>query len=197
MVKILYFLEDLAQERFITAVVDRVAEEEGRSDTALDNDVRNSAGGQGQVIQEFDRFLRTSPRVEPDLLVVVIDADCEGEARRRARLASLIERTEYAGRTVLGVPNPHIERWYMADPVALQLVTGSPGLAALPPIRCQRDLYKMRLREEFAKGGVTPPLGGAEYADEIVSAMDIYRASKNDTSFDTFVRDLRNYFRPA
>ncbi len=85
----------------------------------------------------------------------------------------------------------------MADPVALQLVTGSPGLAALPPIRCQRDLYKMRLREEFAKGGVTPPLGGAEYADEIVSAMDIYRASKNDTSFDTFVRDLRNYFRPA
>lgn len=199
MTKIVYFLEDLAQETFVRALVERIAVETGVEGSVLEHVVRNATGGYGRVVSEFGRFLTTAmlPDLgrESDLLMPVIDADCEGASKRRRRLQHLVESAGYSGPTIFTVPDPHTERWHMADPVALQLVARSPGLSALPPVRCQRDLYKSLLLGEFQKGGLSPVLGGAEYAADIVSLMDLYRAGQNDRSLATFVEELRDFFR--
>jgi len=44
----------------------------------------------------------------------------------------------------------------------------------------------------FRQAGISPPLGGVEYADEIVALMDLYTASQNAPSLGRFIQDLRN-----
>jgi hypothetical protein len=39
--------------------------------------------------------------------------------------------------------------------------------------------------------GQIPTLGGIEFAQELVAAMDLYRAAKNDRSLALFVEDMR------
>jgi hypothetical protein len=51
-----YFLEDIAQERFITALVQRIASEQAIPAGDLQHDVRNATGGVS--IREFKQFLR-------------------------------------------------------------------------------------------------------------------------------------------
>jgi len=64
-------------------------------------------------------------------------------------------------------------------------------MPALPPPRCRKDLFKRALMDSFTAGGLFPSLGGAEYAEDIVSEMDVYEASSNDSSLGAFVTDLR------
>ena len=47
------------------------------------------------------------------------------------------------------------------------------------------------------EAGHPPTLGGLEFAQELVGAMDLYRASKNDHSLGAFVNDLRGKLRLA
>ena len=43
--------------------------------------------------------------------------------------------------------------------------------------------------------GVTPPLGGIEYAKDIVNAMNLQRMEQVDTSFGKFLKDIHNKFK--
>ena len=104
----------------------------------------------------------------------------------------------YPGEIVVAIPEPHIERWYLADPRAVGAVLGATDDRPVPRGRCQRDLYKRRLREAFrhvSKGSVDPPLGGIEYGEDIAAAMRIEVARQNCQDFDRFVVDLTRVFR--
>lgn len=186
------FVEDIGQVRFLTRLMERVAAEQEPSLQARII-TRNATGGGARVIAELRRFVRDLPTEEetPDLIVVALDCDC----RRRSRVVRDLQKL-LAGRVsseiVFALPEPHVERWYLADQAALQRVTGAPGMPSLPPPRCRKDLFKRALADAFGAGDLYPSLGGVEYAEEIVSEMDLSVAARNDASLGAFIQDFRH-----
>lgn len=181
------FLEDVAHERFVTSIVKKVAKDAG---IAVTFDIRNASGGAPRMLAELRRFLRQYKKAgyaEYDLLIVVQDTDCKGEGAVKNGVNSTLEKAEYLGETIVAAPDPHIEIWYLADPNAVQAVSGSDRLAPIPSGECDKDIYKHRMRNEFGDD----PLGGTERALSIVAAMDMYRAGRNVRSLGNFVQELR------
>jgi len=191
---ICYFLEDIAHERFLKTLVARLAEEQGISPDRIIHDVRNASGGRGKVLEEFRQFLDDLSRQSwtPDVLVVAVDGDCVGYRQRREEIRRLADRKGYRGFIACAVPNPHIERWYLADPEPLQRIAGVQPVC--PRYKCQRDFYKQALRDVFRQAGFQPLLGGAEYGEDIARGIDIYKVGRIDTGFKHFVEDLRTAF---
>lgn len=194
-----YFLEDVAQERFLQALVERIAQDLGWPREALRHNPRNVAGGQGTATTALRQFLRDVRRGRErpfDVLVVVLDGNCQGYAKKRNEIQAITEQTGYAAPLVCAVPDPHIERWYLADPAALRQVIGTEAHPFLPPYKCERDRYRRALREAFAQAGFIPPLGGAEYGPELAEVIDLYAVGRTDPAFRHFVEDLRAALAP-
>ncbi len=182
------FAEDAAHEAFLGPFIRRMATEEGAS---ADVRVRSSVGGHGRAMSEFDLFQKAVMRhhlATPDLVVICIDANCKkyAQAHRDIEAHAIPSLREYM---VIACPDPHIERWYMADPEGFALVVG-----ATPPTRqrkCGRDVYKALLRNTIHQAGHLAPLGGIEFAPELIERMDLFRAGKNDKSLKAFADELK------
>ena len=186
--EIALFGEDFAHQRVIGALVERLADECG-IDVRLD--WRSAVRGHGRVVHEFKRYLQDLAGQErrSDLIVVATDANCRGWNER----AGEIGNPDAPAPMVLAVPDPHIERWLLLDGAAFKSVFGR-GCDA-PDRKCDRDLYKQRLVEAIHTTGITPILGGIEFAEDIVRSMDVERAMRADRSLERFVDDLRAAFR--
>ena len=145
----------------------------------------------GRALEEFQTFQRAMKQLAnpiPDLIVVGIDGNCVSFAKRREEI---LQKTEAAFQNcvVAACPDPHIERWYLADPEAFQQVVGRrPTVTA---DKCRRDFYKKLLVTSIREAGHLPTLGGVEFAEELALAMDLYRAGKGDGSLKAFLDDLR------
>lgn len=192
-----YFLEDIGQEKFIRALVQRVAAGVGYAALELRDEVRNAAGGSGQALAQFEQFLerrKQGRESDFDVLVVAIDSNCVGAAQRSQDILARARQKGYLGLMVCATPDPHIEKWYLADPQGFQARFQSPHLATVPRSKCERDRYKRALVQALGDAGVEAPLGGAEYGEDIVAGMDLYRAGKNDAALGRFVSDLRSAF---
>jgi len=135
------------------------------------------------------RDLRRQGSPWPDLIVAATDANCKGLNERVGEIGHDDTPTPM----VLAIPDPHIERWLLLDGAAFKTVFGI-GCDA-PDQKCDRGRYKQRLIEAIHAAGTTPLLGGIEYAEDIVMAMNIDRASRLDRSFKRFVEDLRDEFQ--
>ena len=61
--------------------------------------------------------------------------------------------------------------------------------------KCERNHYKRLLADAVRRGDHPPTLGGIEFATELVDAMDLYRAGKDDSSLRTFVDAFRAKLR--
>lgn len=185
-IRIGYFLEDIGHQTFLEALVERIAREMAMPHARLRAEVRNATGGRGQVFQELRDFLRdvSRERERPfDLLVVAIDGNCRGYRQTRDDILDVATQSDYAGPIACAVPNPHIERWYLADPLALQQVLEVDHVPDAPRYKCERARYKQVLRETIRQAGVVAPLGGLEYGADIVASLDLYTAGKADTGF--------------
>ncbi len=182
------FMEDIAHEKFITSLVERIASESG---TKVEFDVRNATRGIPQMRGELRRFLRDHTQIGNsifDILIIVQDADHNSEAETKNEIQRHIERIGYPGETIVAVPDPHIEAWYLADPISIQAIGGSQNLIQTPQGDSEKDRYKRELSRAFPYA----PLGGIEYADEIVMNMDLYCAGRNVSSLRHFIDDLRS-----
>jgi len=186
-IEVVYFFEDLAHEQFVRALVRRVAQQKG---LRLDERVRNATLG-SRVWIELKQFLRDLRREEeplPDVLIVVVDGNCQSAAEVRRRIASEVEQSEVSvPHLVCAVPDPHIERWYIEDQQALPQVVRE----AKPPklaYKCEKDRYKAALKQAIRAAGVEPILGGAEYGEQIAEHL---QPSRLDESFQLFWEDLR------
>lgn len=198
---VLYFLEDIAHEKFIRALVDRVAhqvaEALGISSLQIKEEVRNATGGRGATLTEFSRFLRENKGLVSDILIVAIDANCRRYTRQKQEILSLVKIAEIRWQVVCAVPDPHIERWYLSDPSAIPRAFGvkSDYQVELPKYKCKRGWYKNELRRIIENAaGFVPQLGGAEYGQEIAKAMDLYTAVKGDRALKHFIDDLKQAF---
>jgi hypothetical protein len=126
--------------------------------------------------------------VMPDLLVVIIDANCTGWADCRRDLAEFIDLKLFSA-IAIGCPDPHIERWCFADPQAIMKVLGCP--CPKDPGKCERGVYKRLLRETILMAGQPILTDEMEYAPELVNEMDLFTAGKNQPSLRHFVEDVR------
>ena len=188
--RVTLFLEDVGHERFVDSLVRRVADE---ACFPIELDIRNARGGASQLDQQFVQFLQDCAVADmrPDLVVVIRDTDCAGVGAVKSRYSRLMKDEGYTGNVVVGAPEPHIECWYLADPLALQRVLRASTRAPVPDSKCGKGIFKQLLSKTVTDAGVVPLLGGIEYAERVVAEMDIYRAAVNVPSLDTFIRDLR------
>ncbi|MFV9691735.1 MAG: hypothetical protein ACNY01_12325 [Desulfobacteria bacterium] len=49
--------------------------------------------------------------------------------------------------------------------------------------------------EAMQNAGMVPPLGGMEYARDIVDAMDLQRMEQANTSFGKFLKELKHILK--
>lgn len=94
---------------------------------------------------------------------------------------------------MIGCPDPHVERWYLADAVAFEQVVGAPP----GPDRgkCERYAYRRMIEGTAATSGIPLLTGTADLAPDIVARMDLFRAGKSQACLGHFVSDLRAALR--
>jgi hypothetical protein len=182
------FVEDRAHEEFLKALLERLAYEKRKG---INIRIRSARGGHGRALKEFSLYQASVLKgfvgmTMPDLLVIAIDTNCKPLHKAKREIESIIH-VNYKDRVILACPDPHIERWYVADPDSLK------GIIGVRPVvgrkKCKRDYYKTVLSKALISAGYPTTLGGIEFAREIVQAMDLYRAAKTERSLKLFLDD--------
>jgi len=188
--EIALFVEDHAHQLFLTALISRMANEYG---IQIKPNWRNVRRGHGAVIRELKEYVRDLQRDRaglPDLVIVATDANCKG---MKERLNEIITATkEQPIDIVCAIPDPHIERWLLLDSAAFKTVFGRGCMA--PDYKCERARYKKLLIEAILETGITPSLGGIEFAEDIVRAMDFHRVGRIDPSLGRLLEELQAVF---
>lgn len=185
------FVEDFAHQQFLAALLKRLAAEYR---VPIKLDWRNARRGHGAVVRELKQYLRDLQLGRdrlPDLVVVATDANCKGLTERTREVKEVTDKVAVS--TVCAVPAPHIERWLLVDSSAFKKVFGR-GCDA-PDEKCERARYKKMLVDAIRNAGITPSLGGFEFAEDIVNGMDLDRAGGNDVSLSRLVAELRSAFK--
>ena len=127
-----------------------------------------------------------------DLVVVGIDGNCSTFANARDEIQRATRPT-FIHRLVVACPDPHVERWYLADPPSFNAVVGDqPKVGSR---KCARDHYKQILADSIQRAGHPATLGGIEFAPELAAAMNLYRAGRNAVSLKAFLDELRAKLR--
>jgi hypothetical protein len=178
------FAEDRAHEELL----ERMGREQQR---VVQVRVRSARGGHGQAIQELKLYQRSMLKgvtgtTLPDLLVVAIDSNCKSYNETLTTINDALQ-DEFRGLAVGACPDPHIERWYLADLDTFQEVVGvRPKLGKQ---KCERDLYKRLLADAVVEAGHPATLGGIEFARELAESMDFFRAGKSEHALKHFVEE--------
>lgn len=187
------FCEDRGHEQFVRALVHRLAEEAGIRPALR---ALSTRGGRARALGEFSvwqkEFLRPGRQGLPDLLILVVDANCTGWNEMRHDLEEAVDRS-VVPRVVLGCPDPHVERWYIADPAAFEQVVGARP--ARDPGKCERHVYKRLVDAAVEAAGLPLLTGPADLAPDLAGQMNLFQAGKNQSSLRHFVDDLRTELR--
>ena len=191
-----FFVEDNAHHQLLVPLVERVAREEN---VDLRCRVRNARGGHAGAMGSFTsyqtlRSMGVGGTEVPALMVVGIDGNCSTFARKREQIREATQ-SRYAHLLVTACPDPHIERWYLADPESFHTVVGAQASGLQR--KCVRQHYKQMLTATIARAGHPSTLEGVEFGRELAEAMDLFRAGKNDASLKAFIGDLREGLRRA
>ena len=188
------FAEDIAHEKLLVEVIRRVVLEE--TEGAVRFQIRSARGGHAKSIDEFRTYQRTSTKghlkSNSDLVVVAIDSNCSTFSQTRAEIEQATQ-DQFKHKLVPACPDPHVERWYMADPDSFYEIIGHRPV--LGSAKCERSYYKHILQTAIREAGHPQPLGGIEFAAELAGAMNLYRAGKADASLKAFLDDLRAALR--
>jgi hypothetical protein len=186
------FVEDRAHEEFLRAMLLRLAMESEREAAIR---VIVARGGHSRTLSElgiYQRVVEKGGRPAPDLLVVGVDANCTAFTKARSAVAAKLAAWS-RDRAIIACPDPHIERWYLADPDSFRGVVGVRPAARKR--KCERDIYKSILAAAVVRAGHPATLGGIEFAAELVRAMDLYRAGRAEASLKHFLREARAHLR--
>lgn len=189
--EITLFVEDVAHETFLRALVQRVADE---CSVPVEIRFRSARGGFSRVLRELERYIRDIERgveFHPHLLIICTDGNCKGYVARRQEIERAIG--DHDGTYICAIPDPHIERWLLLDSAAFKAVLGR-GCPA-PPKKCERNLFKKRLLDAVLDAGVRPLIGGLEYTEAIVQALNLESAARADESLARLLTDLRGQFK--
>jgi hypothetical protein len=189
-VNVALFCEDAGHELFGRSMIRRICKE-----SALESVIHTvvGRGGKGPALTHFKGY-QTARKVGsisdriPDLLVIMIDSNCQGARRNHDAISAVVDQQVFP-RYVIATPEPHVERWCIADPTSFTQVIG----VAPPrdPEKCDKSFYKTFLHKAIEAAGQPILTDAMEYAPEIVDNMDLYQAGKNQSALGQFVGDLR------
>lgn len=186
------FVEDAAHEELLKGLVLRIAKEE---EVFLQVRVRSASGGHPRALAEFRLFQKVTTAApadrSADLVVVAIDANCSPFATARSRILDAVQ-ADFRDRVVTACPDPHVERWYLADLRSFKTVVGR-GPESVEE-KCARSHYKDILESAVRQAG-HPVSDGVDFAAPLAQAMDLYRAGRSDPSFKAFLDDFRAAIR--
>ena len=192
--RVALFAEDNFHERFLRTLLERMAVEAA---IEIEIEARSVSGGLPKVVEQFEAYvkdLRKQSATMPDLIVVATDSNCVGHTERKRMVVAVAARFPPIERLLIcAIPEPHIERWMLADPNAFAEVFGR-GCTA-PTVKCKKDEYKHLLVNEIRKSGIEAPLGGREFAEDIVLKLDLTRVAQNEASFGLLHSALRAKFQ--
>lgn len=191
MYNIRLFVEDNGHEVVLGALTQRFAR---MYNISIDPRFGNAEGGYGKMMSELKEFIKDlliDQEELPDLLIAATDSNCKGFSKRKQQIDQALRG--YSGNVIYAIPDPHIEKWLLLDSAAFKKVLGK-GCPA-PPQKCERDLYKRLLRDAIRATGVNPPLGGIEYGEDIVNAMDLEKLERAEASLGHLLKDLRQQFQ--
>ena len=108
------FCEDSFHESLVGALLVRFSQEYR---VAVNVSIRSARGGLPRMHGEFKEFLRdlrSESQPLPDLVIVVVDANCIGYVERKRLFENeLIHHPQYQGLVIFAIPDPHIERWML------------------------------------------------------------------------------------
>jgi hypothetical protein len=187
------FAEDRAHEEWLRPLLARLAREH---DKEMRLRVRSARGGHGRAISELKLYQtgmeKGVPSTLPDLLVIAIDANCTSFAGAQKSVQDALT-DPFKAIAINATPDPHIEMWYLADQKAFHDVVGRTP--TVPRDKCERDYYKKILAQSVIEAGHPPTLGGIEFAQELVDALDFFRAGKADNSFKHFLEEATACFK--
>jgi hypothetical protein len=182
------FCEDRGHESVGVALIRRVAREKAVQVTVTTLSAR---GGKGRALSElkaWQRLAAANRAFVPDLLVVLHDSNCTPWNAVRQQVLSVVDEAVVPA-AAIGCPDPHVERWLLADPAAFGRVIGVEPAA--DPGKCEREAYKKIVGEALAESGEPVLVDLWDVAAEIVDEMDLHRASRRQSSLRHFLRDLR------
>lgn len=189
--------EDHAHETFLRPMLRRLAAER---EAVVRIRVVSARGGQGVALQEYRMYQETRSVLfpddpAPDLVVVALDGNCSTFATTRKTIVDATDTT-LSDRLVTACPDPHIERWFLADPPTLKHIVGRAPV--LGTEKCERNHYK-RLLADTLRESPYPEVryDDLEFAPRVVAEMDLHRAGRNDHSLRAFVRRAREVIRAA
>lgn len=187
-------VEDRAQLLFVGALLRRLATERG---CPISVRTVSARGGRPEVFLQLSNYeanTMVGPQSPADLVVVAVDGNGRSYAASRQEVIERAPRS-LASRIAVACPDPYVERWFLADPESFVTAIG-----AAPRLRARRNRkedYKVLLAQAVQNAGHEPIGGGIEFASEIVEAMDLFRAGKNDSSLKAFVDDFRGFLLRA
>jgi hypothetical protein len=182
------FAEDTAHEELLVPLVTRVAQDQG---CQIRIRVVSAQGGHARALSEFRLYqldrLKRPPANPATFVIVAIDANCDTHTSATQRVEAEV-RGDFLIPCIPACPDPHVERWYLADLPAFHQVVGVTP--RVPASKCERDFYKHLLAQSVVDADHVPQLGGIEFAEEIAHAMDFYRAGRCESSLKHFLDTL-------
>lgn len=180
--------EDRGHEQFLSPLIQRIVVEFG---LLLDLRVVSARGGAPRLDLELELFRKSIEfnSRKPDAIVIGQDGNCNGwlktadqiKARLGSKLAHLL---------VPACPDPHVEKWYLADQSAFTKVVGG-GRISLSTAKCQRDYYKRLLTKAIGDAGHFDGSGGLDFGPDLVAQMDIFATCRSNPDLASFVDGLR------
>ena len=185
------FVEDVAHEDFLTALIQRLADMYNIEINIKPSNVR---GGHGKVITELRQYLRdlqSSREDLPDLIIVGTDSNCKGLSEREIEISQVT--SDLADFVITMIPEPHIERWLLLDSEAFKIVFGKG--CPVPDQKCERGRYKNMLLNAIYQATMVSPLDAIEHVEELVNEMNLQRVAQMDRSIDKLLSALQRQFR--
>ena len=184
------FAEDFGHEKYLTALIKRVASSADIECKLVNISVR---GGHGKVLTELNQYLRDKKaNFDLNYLTVAVDANKRGRNETIRAIDSIAEKHQLKDYIIHAVPEPHIERWMMIDGAAFKQVFGR-GCDA-PDQQFGKDRYKKLLLDAIRAAGTDPLLGGMEFADDIAKNISLQIRSNSDDLAD-FLGELESALR--
>ncbi len=190
------FVEDRGHEELLRPLLERIGREQNKP---IGVRVRQARGGHGRALEELSLYQESVLKAVggmsiPDVLIVAIDANCSAFQAARTTIQARL-KDEFRDRTICACPDPHVERWYLADMTAFHQVVGPAP--AIGKQKCERDVYKALLAQAVVAAGHPSLLGGIEFGRELAEAMDYFRAGKADNSLKHFLDEATARFKSA
>ncbi|MEH3053047.1 MAG: hypothetical protein PGN13_03430 [Patulibacter minatonensis] len=186
------FVEDRVQESAARSLIECVFSEAGLPVTTQ---LRTGLGGFGAMLSDlkgYGRRLESQPGA-PDLIVVLIDEDGQGANVRRKTVQESLP-SSVVPHSVIGIPEPRIEDWYLADGAAwadAYGVTRAVVVAAQAEGNSKCGLAKLLASEDMSAASLFATTDAAPFADDLVTNSECTRASIGSPSLLRFIQDLR------